>query len=98
DFHVTGVQTCALPIFPLIPETRGGTDRSMLRKTALILLALFLPGFALADDLKVELRDRAMSGQGKPALILVANKPVLQAAVDLRSEERRVGKEGRTRV
>lgn len=55
----------------------------MLRKTALILLALFLPGFALADDLKVELRDRAMSGQGKPALILVANKPVLQAAVDL---------------
>jgi len=55
----------------------------MLRTTALFVLALCAPALALADDLRVELRDKALSGQGKPALILIANKPVVQATIDL---------------
>src|SRR5436309_15745397 len=64
-FHVTGVQTCALPIFGRVAPGEPGDDR-----------AADLPG-DLADALEV-----AGGGDGEPGL---------------RSEERRVGKEGRAR-
>lgn len=49
----------------------------------LLFLLLLLPFSARADDLQLELRDKALRGQGQPALVLIANKTVSQATVRL---------------
>lgn len=56
----------------------------MSRTTPLLVFALLLfPRIAAADDVQVELRDKALAGQGKPALVLIANKPITQAVANL---------------
>src|SRR5207237_3788499 len=71
DSSVTGVQTCALPIW--IPE---------------VLAALFLAAVQVADDRLHRVDDLAVGGDHQP------QHPVRGR---VRSEERRVGKECRTR-
>lgn len=51
---------------------------------AILSLALSLPSAARADDLQVELVSKVQKGQGKPAVVLVANKAVAAAKVQLR--------------
>src|SRR5690606_40555945 len=81
DFHVTGVQTCALPIFVIDPRVKGVVNiisarpvpRGLVYPT--LLSALRLAGYA------------AVEADGVVKIVPEAD----------RSEERRVGKEGRSR-
>src|SRR5690606_40231765 len=94
DFHVTGVQTCALPIF-FIPTHRAG--KKVLQKEDMLALKnqlkevknkLLKQGFH-ADDI------RKMTA---PVQQLIENSSFWREQSDgLRSEERRVGKECRSR-
>src|SRR5690606_40509737 len=68
DFHVTGVQTCALPIFPVAPRRQWPTGMSRLGVDA---------SGKIPESLRAE--------EGR----------ALARFTDLRSEERRVGKEWR---
>src|SRR5690606_39940385 len=88
DFHVTGVQTCALPIWrlethqgdPLVPSGDGDDAR------------------ALRDEL-LELRERMDRLATAYADGAVSESQLRSGTERLRarSEERRVGKEGRAR-
>src|SRR5690606_39586070 len=83
DIHVTGVQTCALPI------SQPGLGRER---------AVGLPGHALAVVAAAEAAGRdqvAAVGVGGRVLVGAGQRQVRLAA--LRSEERRVGKEDRLR-
>src|SRR5207237_2751724 len=74
DSSVTGVQTCALPIYPSIDPI---VDENM-----------------LADP-----RDIARMRDAVKRLAVITQQPALQGIADwIRSEERRVGKECRSRV
>src|SRR5690606_40890132 len=76
DFHVTGVQTCALPIFPVL----GSLDR--------------FPGDWLVQWF---VRDPRGASLALGAVLLAAAAAAGYGAWWERSEERRVGKEGRAR-
>src|SRR5207248_6776452 len=81
DRTVTGVQTCALPIYVL--RLHGETSRVELR----------LQGAAQVSRLHdVWIQSRVRPGR----VALVSHAPILPVA-DRRSEERRVGKECRSR-
>src|SRR5207249_6273263 len=96
DRNVTGVQTCALPISPLktswifartiSPRGRGFSRRLFENLTV---LALLLAAFSLKANLLDDFNDNT-----KTAWSDTANGGTI---VEARSEERRVGKEGRTR-
>src|SRR5439155_18821286 len=94
--HVTGVQTCALPIFsdePRGDELRVGANRCMGPDVAVAVLALVLIGDVLL--LRVAVRPNLIDlkhGAGK-----APQYPVLMVGASVRSEERRVGKECRSR-
>src|SRR5690606_39460456 len=85
DFHVTGVQTCALPIldawWPHRPDGRGRPRANTQERSG-------CPGEALKSTEKKAVSPRR-SGRDRPQ----------QTTGDsmTRSEERRVGKEGRCR-
>src|SRR5690606_40673049 len=82
DFHVTGVQTCALPIFRLI----GATTEN--------------PSFEVNAALLSRCQVFTLNALGKQELEkmlhLALEKDVDLKKRDIRSEERRVGREGRT--
>src|SRR5256886_9722111 len=84
DLTVTGVQTCALPI-----STDGTAGLRLARRSNydLIVLDLVLPGIDGYRFCKLLRR----AGDWTPVLVLTAKQG------ELRSEERRVGKEGRSR-
>src|SRR3712207_7340546 len=83
DIGVTGVQTCALPI--LVPGAGSGIGRA----TALRLAQEGARIGALSDTaVEVQATADAIKAAGGEAIALVA---------DVRSEERRVGKECRSR-
>src|SRR5690606_40694994 len=82
DFHVTGVQTCALPI--LGPRHRSALDSDEPAPSA---------HTALFSRNATSLGSALVLNQSYEPLCVV---PVKRAAV-LRSEERRVGKECRSR-
>src|SRR5690606_40424766 len=86
DFHVTGVQTCALPISPGVFKGYLFDDRG----TAAILGS---DGWLASGDI-VEIRggDEIAVVDRKKAIIITAGGKNIA-----RSEERRVGKERRTR-
>src|SRR5690606_40392935 len=84
DFHVTGVQTCALPIFNVgfvhVPLIHGW------------------PPMSLAVGLVFVLRDFAQREVGHKVLfIMLIGAAISYLMASPRSEERRVGKECRSR-
>src|SRR5262249_59618992 len=89
DWSVTGVQTCALPI--LVPSSMSMRGWPWL--VALAVMGIF--AWACGDDTTATPSTEAQlrSALGVPA----AAPRVLILSQSSRSEERRVGKEGRTR-
>src|SRR5207302_6585965 len=92
DFHVTGVQTCALPICSLVLVTSAGL---LVRSLSHQLNAKL--GFDAVHGLTFEVSLPPMRYPEHPfatGMEHAAAVQFLSAALD-RSEERRVGKEGR---
>src|SRR5690606_40549812 len=91
DFHVTGVQTCALPIC-----TRPEKPAS-LRKSTVMARAASSPVVTLVARRRADfcrsLRASQPSGENRSRIWLALCTALLIEA--RRSEERRVGKEGR---
>src|SRR5690606_40167964 len=87
DFHVTGVQTCALPIFrgwrPEQPE------RGIRVEPVMVFRVLE------RTDWLEELR--RLASKGRLSLRVAGEYPPEEAAEAQRSEERRVGDEGESR-
>src|SRR5690606_40930426 len=84
DFHVTGVQTCALPIYAAEPEQADDAARSF---RAGHIIADDAP-VTVADGLKVPLKELTWHFVSRHVTdILTASEE------EIRSEERRVGKE-----
>src|SRR5690606_40009231 len=81
DFHVTGVQTCALPISFITGQVFARFDGSRAFYLLLLPMALLLATLALLD--RSARRQRPL-----PAAVATREGHA-------RSEERRVGKEGR---
>src|SRR5207302_4456328 len=97
DFHVTGVQTCALPISSLCKE-----HPKLLRKGGLC-VALVLTETAkekglplAAESLRTE-EGGQVAGLGKAAVQRILEAHGTSKVLAERSEERRVGKECRWR-
>src|SRR5207302_2555104 len=93
DFHVTGVQTCALPILKFGPELEvmpGEAD--VLAQNALVVIADITAIRQRPHRFGPEIRAIARGEPEVPHLIW----PKSDARAD-RSEERRVGKECRSR-
>src|SRR5690606_40745145 len=93
DFHVTGVQTCALPIWRQVQGDfgvveHGGRRTSRAARTALLSRSLVRHAEERRQlRARIRSRDRYVRKQGA-----IEIRRVLQACV--RSEERRVGKGG----
>src|SRR5690606_40277400 len=81
DFHVTGVQTCALPIFPLLPldSSPGRRGQPEAQKS-----------WRHAQTPARRRKERLPEKEGKETLDSIQGKTLK------RSEERRVGKECRS--
>src|SRR5690606_39790859 len=88
DFHVTGVQTCALPI----SEVYLGAAQAVLEQGQQVLL--MVPEINLTPQLELSLRTR-LSAIGGPDCLAVLHSGLADG--ERRSEERRVGKECRSR-
>src|SRR5690606_39779613 len=87
DFHVTGVQTCALPICR-IAATNALSDVYAMGGTPIMALALV--GMPI-DRLPLEVIRRIL--QGGESICAEAGIPVAGGhTIDSRSEERRVGR------
>src|SRR5207302_5710141 len=87
DFHVTGVQTCALPILGKFDAERRGRCRNTDSSVE-------APGMSAAVALVGERRAAARPLHARA--VLVCHLSLLHA-LSSRSEERRVGKECRIR-
>src|SRR5207253_6082771 len=94
DGHVTGVQTCALPIYPLSRDSSSIQNLPVVPKAINLMLSLevasrrlhrYPPEVVVVCTRQVRLHE--------PHLL----RPARQAEIQERSEERRVGKEGRRR-
>src|SRR5690606_39505649 len=86
DFHVTGVQTCALPIWASI-SSRARPFRTTWSRAA-------PPGQSWATSL-ARLSETAITRRGRPSAARKSRPN--QSLASTRSEERRVGQEGRSR-
>src|SRR5690606_39402956 len=94
DFHVTGVQTCALPIFLGVVGVTGGEIKGDVfdspdetKSRAPAFYGKLGVDRQLNDDLRVRLTGSAYTTSSSASNTLYGG----------RSEERRVGKEGRPR-
>src|SRR5204862_4444012 len=88
DLYVTGVQTCALPIFPSLDLVRDGSERGPSVHHA----ARRMASVTLCPPNPKEF-ESATSTCRFTALLGAESRS--QAGSGVRSEERRVGKEGR---
>src|SRR5699024_11424602 len=86
DRNVTGVQTCALPIWLRLPETWSPLGRSCVPRSG----ALEAVGQALVVT-------ATTAGRCWLAPAQLARSPMQHSLARRRSEERRVGKERRSR-
>src|SRR5690606_40036324 len=91
DFHVTGVQTCALPILPLYAD--GKAARTHHRDS----LHRSVGRYSFHLKVSAETIDRLPVHGIDHDLARADDSGEARAWFHLRSEERRVGKGGRTR-
>src|SRR5690606_42111310 len=97
DFHVTGVQTCALPIYGTLNEVSHGIAREEKRPKVGIIPAGTTNDFARALRIPRDIKkamDIILAGHSKKIDIGKANG---HHFLNIRSEERRVGKECRSK-
>src|SRR5262249_58744637 len=89
DWSVTGVQTCALPIYLVHKDANDEAARSR----------LYLAGGPLGEILRHSDARRALAvlEHTYRDMSQIRSRLLQIREVDLRSEERRVGKEGRSR-
>src|SRR5690606_40377229 len=91
DFHVTGVQTCALPILRIINEpTAAALAYGLDKKSEGKVIAVYDLGGGTFDISILEIGDGVFE-------VLSTNGDTFLGGEDFRSEERRVGKECRAR-
>src|SRR5690606_39950112 len=95
DFHVTGVQTCALPIYNVIYNwVHRGIDGGDYQATYNIFNSYFKPGPATPKGQPIRYRIlKPESGRSKLPYVVFGRAYV----AGNRSEERRVGKSARSR-
>src|SRR5690606_40693194 len=94
DFHVTGVQTCALPIFG-----HGAEHGRRRRERVLVgreLVRGAARGWTLARDVGRQGVDVLAEAERWCHAVMIPPRPRCSACDDVRSEERRVGKEWRS--
>src|SRR5690606_40436764 len=94
DFHVTGVQTCALPILlgRIVADfLRRGIDN--IRKETDYKAAVLYHALESTPGLEAFVADKKFRSK----TVIVANSGANTSDLAARSEERRVGKEGRSR-
>src|SRR5690606_39643588 len=92
DFHVTGIQTCALPISERLRFLQGDFLEPLIARGERVDVLVSNPPYVPSGDiprLQREVRDH------EPRLALDGGPDGL-AAYRRRSEERRVGQEGRS--
>src|SRR5690606_40900411 len=89
DFHVTGVQTCALPIL-MTPNNRSN---SLYGYHGQALRVDVSTGEARTTRLEERILRRYLGGSGLGAYLLLREGTAELDSLDPRSEERRVGKE-----
>src|SRR5690606_40925738 len=90
DFHVTGVQTCALPISPVGPRPSPTTATSSRASRAARLASTWFRRCALPRVSTEERIGRFSPQRERPS------QPYSPTALVTRSEERRVGKDWRS--
>src|SRR5690606_40173634 len=95
DFHVTGVQTCALPILTTEPSTPAGPN--LAEGVPLADLPEGAPFLGHVGDEPVLLVRRGNQVSAIGATCSHYGGPLAEGLVQGRSEERRVGKERRGR-
>src|SRR5207302_3200928 len=88
DFHVTGVQTCALPIYKDGPMSNTATETL----SVVVEREIFSAGKDLARA-HTTTPDRGVADEER---LQACRGPPFQSSRRLRSEERRVGKECRS--
>src|SRR5690606_40027227 len=89
DFHVTGVQTCALPIFQL-----GWNVHTLAYVLMMLVIASGVYGMVVYATLPQALSDNRREMTKRQMVEALA---AIDRQLEARSEERRVGKEGRAR-
>src|SRR5205807_5317941 len=96
DYKVTGVQTCALPIyFPQRELCRAPKNRPFRRQSWGLPTAKFAAKFRVSRHSSAQERQRTRIFRGK---LWLGNFAAGVTRNHSRSEERRVGKECRTRM
>src|SRR5690606_41196953 len=95
DFHVTGVQTCALPISQIDILTDKDKFKALCREHGIPVVDEYITDMPLDEKVYKKFR--------YPVLLKPADNSggkgitICKSADEFRSEERRVGKEGRER-
>src|SRR5690606_40687840 len=97
DFHVTGVQTCALPICVDVDPAQVILTCGASPALLLAMLSRFEAGdrIAFARPGYIAYRNTAIAARLQP--LEIGCGPESRYQLTARSEERRVGKEGRSR-
>src|SRR5690606_39876554 len=89
DFHVTGVQTCALPISARVPRTTS----SMYALTTAPFHGRLVSSSTVVSITFPNCVDKSAARRGRSSFLLIS-RPSRRNQVPVRSEERRVGNDG----
>src|SRR5207244_5819958 len=92
DDLVTGVQTCALPIYLALTNMGLGDKAAALALSERAMAVLPIEKDALYGSMPIEILARVEAGTGDPEHAIATLKKLL--SMPYRSEERRVGNEG----
>src|SRR5690606_40726876 len=97
DFHVTGVQTCALPIFGWAVYTVSYWQENLSLALGLLIGLIVIPAYCSTLIIKISKATQEAEDANKAkSLFLASISHELRTPLN-RSEERRVGTERRSR-
>src|SRR5690606_40009662 len=94
DFHVTGVQTCALPIYKPVVIGIGRFGPYVLHDKKYVSIPKDLDPYTIPLEKAVELIENKRIADANKLIKAFPENPDIQV-LNGRSEERRVGKEGK---